>query len=77
MRDKGFVDFKLYGNSRQYYPTVRKNKYFREKLGSLVNDFFGGSKTAFASFFAEESKMTTDELNQLKALIERKINEQS
>jgi BlaI family penicillinase repressor len=28
MRDKGFVDYKLYGNSREYFPLVQKSDYF-------------------------------------------------
>ena len=28
MIDKGFVGYKLFGNSRQYYPLVKKSKYF-------------------------------------------------
>ena len=76
MRDKGFVNFKLYGNSRQYFPLVTKRKYFKNKLGALVNNFFGGSNAAFASFFAEESNMTKEELNELKELIQRKIQDQ-
>lgn len=76
MQVKGYVDFKLFGNSRQYFPLIRKKKYFKDKMKNLVNNFFGGSNAAFASFFAEESKMNTQELKELKALIERKIKDQ-
>ncbi len=72
---KGYVDFKLYGNSREYFPLIKKNKYFKGKMKEMVNNFFGGSDVAFASFFAEESKMNKQELEDLKALIERKIRD--
>ena len=28
MTDKGFVGYNLYGNSREYYPLVKKKDYF-------------------------------------------------
>ena len=28
MTDKGFVDYTLYGKSREYYPLVKKKDYF-------------------------------------------------
>ena len=73
MQNKGYVDFKLYGNSREYYPLIKKKKYFKEKMKEMVNNFFGGSNAAFASFFTEESKMNQEELKALKELIDAKI----
>ena len=28
MNDKGFIDYKLYGKSREYFPLVKKSDYF-------------------------------------------------
>jgi len=75
MKNKGFIDFELFGNSRRYHPLVPKRTYFKDKMKELVNNFFGGSNAAFASFFAEESSMNQDELQELKELIESKIKE--
>ena len=65
MQTKGYVDFKLFGNSRQYFPLIKKKKYFKDKMKVMVNNFFGGSNAAFASFFEEESKMNKEELEEL------------
>jgi len=32
MSDKGFVGFKVYGNSRAYYPIVAKTDYFSKHV---------------------------------------------
>jgi len=77
MQSKGFVDYKLYGNSREYFPLIKKNSYFGGKVQEMINKFFGGSDVAFASFFTEESKMNKEELEELKILIEQKIKETS
>ncbi|MFT6972209.1 MAG: BlaI family penicillinase repressor, partial [Roseivirga sp.] len=32
MQEKGFVDYKLFGNSREYFPLVKKTEYFSTHL---------------------------------------------
>jgi len=73
MKDKGFVDYKLFGNSREYYPLVRKSEYFSQHLKGLIKDFFNDSSTQFASFFTNETDMSTEELEDLKKLIDDQI----
>ena len=73
MKDKGFVDYKLFGNSREYYPLVRKSEYFSQHLKGFIKDFFNDSSTQFASFFTNETDLSTDELEDLKKLIDEQI----
>ena len=40
MIDKGFVSYKLFGNSREYYPLIKKTDYFSDHLNVLIKDFF-------------------------------------
>ena len=30
MKDKGFIDYKVFGKSREYYPLVAKSDYFKK-----------------------------------------------
>jgi BlaI family transcriptional regulator, penicillinase repressor len=73
MIDKGFVSYKLFGNSREYYPLIKKTDYFSEHLNGLIKDFFNNSTAQFASFFANEANMNQDELKELRDLVDRKI----
>tara|TARA_R110000796_G_scaffold96719_1_gene202717 strand:+ start:98064 stop:98432 length:369 start_codon:yes stop_codon:yes gene_type:complete len=73
MKDKGFVDYKLFGNSREYYPLVRKSEYFSQHLKGLIKDFFNDSSTQFASFFTNETDLSTEELEDLKKMIDKQI----
>ena len=36
MQDKGFVGYHLLGNSRQYYPLVKKTAYFSKHVKGMV-----------------------------------------
>jgi len=73
MIDKGFVSYKLFGNSREYYPLIKKSDYFSDHINGLIKDFFNNSTAQFASFFANETKMNQDELKELRDLVDKKI----
>jgi predicted transcriptional regulator len=74
MIDKGFVSYKVYGNSREYYPLVEKSDYFSDHIHGLIKDFFNDSTAQFASFFANETDMNQDELKELRDIVDRKIS---
>lgn len=73
MRDKGFVDFKLFGNSREYYPLVSKDKYFSKHKSGLMSDFFDNSATQLGSFLTSDANLSTDQLKELKRIIDEQI----
>ena len=74
MQDKGFVGYKLFGNSRQYYPLIKKTDYFSKKVNGIIKNFFGDSALQFASFFTTTSNLTKAELEALKKIIDQEIN---
>ena len=73
MIDKGFVSYKLYGNSREYYPLIKKADYFSDHINGLIKDFFNNSTAQFASFFTSETEMNQEELKELRDLVDKKI----
>jgi len=73
LQDTGFVGFGLYGNSRQYFPLVKKEDYFSKYMNGIVKDFFGDSALQFASFFTRSSDLTKDELEDLKKRVDQEI----
>jgi len=73
MQDKGFVGYKLFGNSREYFPLVNKEDYFSKHMKGIISNYFGNSTLQFASFFTTTSNMTTAELEDLKKIIDQEI----
>jgi BlaI family penicillinase repressor len=73
MIDKGFVNYKQYGNSREYFPLIKKTDYFSAHINGLIKDFFNNSTAQFASFFANETGMNKEELKELRDLVDKKI----
>lgn len=73
MQDKGFVGYKLFGNSRQYHPLIKKEEYFSKHVNGIIKDFFGDSALQFASFFAKTSNLSAEELEDLKKIVDQEI----
>ena len=73
MIDKGFVSYKQYGNSREYYPLIKKADYFSDHINGLIKDFFNNSTAQFASFFTNETEMSPEELKELRDIVDKKI----
>lgn len=65
--DKGFVSFKAYGRSYQYYPVVSKEEYTRGTMKKFLKGYFEGSFTNMVSFFAHEKDV---DLKEVEALLE-------
>ena len=75
MQNKDLIGYKTYGNSRQYFPKVSKEVYFKEEMTSMIDKFFNSSASQFASFFTSNTKMSQSELKQLRDLIDQKIED--
>jgi len=71
--DKGFVGFNQHGSNREYYPLIKKNQYFSKHINSLVKNFFNDSASQFASFFTNETNLSIEDLEELKQIVDNKL----
>lgn len=62
---KGFVAYKSYGKTYQYYPLVNKADYMDRYMNSVVKNFFSGSIKAAVSFFAQKEKLSLEEIDEI------------
>ena len=75
IQNKDLIGYKTYGNSREYFPKVSKEVYFKEEMTSMIDKFFNSSASQFASFFTSNTKMSQTELKELRDLIDQKIED--
>jgi len=73
---KGAIDYKTYGKINEYFPVIKKTDYTKRFMKTMVKNFFNNSQQQFASFFTKESDLSVSELEELRKLIDQKINEQ-
>ena len=73
MQSKKLIGYKTFGNSRRYHSLIGKDEYFRGTVGEMVRRFFGNSAPQFASFFTANSKMSKEELEELRRVIDEQL----
>lgn len=76
LEKKGFVGYKAYGKTHEYYPLVDKNTYSNYFLKNFISGYFNGSFKNLVSFFAKENDMNVRELEQLMKHVEEDIKEE-
>src|SRR5215216_5161379 len=73
MQDKKFVGYELFGNSRRYYPLVKKKDYFSKHVKGIIKNYFEDSPLDFASFFTTTTNLSATELEKLRQIIDEQI----
>ena len=73
MTEKGFVGYKEYGKSREYFPMVNKSDYFSKQVNGMIKSFFNNSAAQFASFFPKDTNLSDAELKELRSIIDKEI----
>ena len=77
LEKKKIVGHRVFGKAHEYYPLITQKEYMRKFLKGFVRDYFSSSYASLASFFAREEQLSLSELEEIKALLENKINEKS
>ena len=72
MEDKGYMKHEIFGNTHRYYPIVSKENYRKNYFLDATQNYFENSYKNVVSFFAQEEKISADELREIIKLIENK-----
>jgi BlaI family penicillinase repressor len=76
LEQKGFVGHKAYGRTHEYFPVISKSDYTKSYFRNFVTNYFGNSYQSLASFFANEAKLSTKELEEIQKTIHDEIDKQ-
>ncbi|WP_196891026.1 BlaI/MecI/CopY family transcriptional regulator [Aureivirga marina] len=71
METKGFVGHEAFGNTHRYFPKITKEEYRNTFIDSTIKNYFDNSVKKMLSFFAKEEKISSDELEEIIALIDK------
>ena len=67
LQDKGFVDYKAFGKTHQYFAVVSREQYRKESVKPMVKNYFNNSAEQLVSFFVKEENVSIEELETLIA----------
>ena len=69
---KRALKFRAEGKRYLYSPAVSRERCVRSETRSFVDRLFGGSVAPLLAHFVEDEKLSSDEIEQLRKLLERK-----
>ncbi len=72
MEEKGFIKHEAFGNTHRYYPEISKEDYRKKYLSNTIHNYFENSYKNAVSFFANEEKISVEELREIIRIIESK-----
>jgi len=70
MEDKGYLRRKKQGNGYIYSARIKENSTKKKMMGDMVKRLFSGSAAAAMVNLLESSEVSTEELKQLRKLIQ-------
>ncbi|HOY39686.1 MAG: BlaI/MecI/CopY family transcriptional regulator [Bacteroidales bacterium] len=73
LEKKGFVSYVAYGKTHEYFPLISKEQYTREYVGGVVKNYFQNSFRQMLSFFANENKLSVNEIEEIRKLMEEEL----
>ena len=75
LEKKEIVGHRAVGTTYLYHPMVEKKDYLKGYLTGIVSNYFDGSFSSLAAFFAKENDLDLSELQSLMGEIESELKE--
>ncbi|MBA4166487.1 MAG: BlaI/MecI/CopY family transcriptional regulator [Chitinophagaceae bacterium] len=72
LEKKGYVTSRLIGNAYLYKPAVAQGQHRKKSINTLVRQHFNNSYKEVVAFFAEQQKISPQELRDIINIIEQK-----
>ncbi len=70
LEKKGFVGYKAYGKTHEYFPLISRDDYARGALTEVVRDFFDGSAQRLVSHLLENRQISESDLADMLRTLE-------
>ena len=68
---KEFILGNKIGNTFSYTPIIKEEEYKKIFMGEFVNDYFSNSYKELVTFFANQEKISADDLKEIIKMIEK------
>lgn len=70
LEKKGFVAYRAYGKTHEYYPLVSREEYKSFAMGRVLEGYFDNSMSNLVSFFAGKEKIDINQADEIIRLLE-------
>ncbi|WP_175634847.1 BlaI/MecI/CopY family transcriptional regulator [Pedobacter ghigonis] len=69
LEKKGYVNYKAYGKTYEYFPAITKDQYTKTTFSKLFSGYFDNSPASLLSFMVKEEKLSEKDIEEIKQLI--------
>lgn len=73
LEKKGYLAYQSYGKTHEYYPIISKAAYRKMYTKKLLTGYFDNSPVSLLSFLVKEEKLSEEEIQKLKRLIDQSL----
>ncbi len=71
LEKKGYVNYKAYGKTYEYFPAISKEDYARTTFKKMFSGYFDNSPSSLLSFMVKEEKLSEADIEELKSIINK------
>jgi len=72
LEKKGYIGFKAYGKTYEYFPAISKSEYRRMFFKKMLTGYFDNSVESLLSFIVKDQKLSEEDIKKIKELIDKK-----
>jgi predicted transcriptional regulator len=69
LEKKGYVNYKAYGKTYEYFPAISKDEYTKTTFSKLFSGYFDNSPSSLLSFMVKEEKLSEKDIEEIKKII--------
>ncbi|WP_285059480.1 BlaI/MecI/CopY family transcriptional regulator [Pedobacter ginsengisoli] len=71
LEKKGYLHYKAYGKTYEYFPAISKEDYTRTTFSKLFSSYFDNSPASLLSFMVKEQALSPADIEELQSLINK------
>ncbi|MFD0765009.1 BlaI/MecI/CopY family transcriptional regulator [Mucilaginibacter lutimaris] len=71
LEKKGYVDYKAYGKTYEYFPAISKAEYRKASFKKMFTGYFDNSVDSLLSFMVKEQKLGEDDIKKIQEMINK------
>ncbi len=74
LQTKGFVSYKAYGKTHEYFPLITKEQYTKGFFRKFLKNYFSDSYKSMVSFFSKNDNLSTKEIEEIIEILQEQID---
>ena len=71
LEKKGYIGFKAYGKTYEYFPIISKAAYGKHSFKKLLANYFDGSAQSLLSFMVKEETLSEKDIEEIQKIIDK------